>query len=401
MHNQTQELTPTEVFNFTDLSYQTLKKSTSEIQDRIVREFPLLEAASFQMLHGISGMFNPSLSGFGYIARLSGTRSNELVLSTRGTLTAADWGTDFQAASTQGPTGHSVHKGFQNTFRSYIRQVESFVDINKLGFKPTVIHCMGHSLGGALANLNAAALRELGYNTVMYTLAAPRVGQVPYAEFLSNRFNENNVFRVSNESDPVPMVSCFPYVHAPYLYGTYLLEGGALKINPLNHKIGKGYTGIQGKTWAQLKSASQARQKLLEERMFPNGKTDGHYAEQLASMTGNIVHSNQFLNTINAAINMMLVKAGAVTLISVNHFGTGAFTTLDQIAEILMRYVSIFKSSTRELTGILSGIMKFLGRPVVSAQQMGVSLLKWAFHLLAHALQAMAQRAIGMPTVKM
>lgn len=395
------ELNPTQVFQLSNFGYKAAELNEADFRAYARQFIPDIDSSTIKMLHGISGMFNPSLSGFGYIARLSGTRSNELVLSTRGTLTGADWGTDFQAASTQGPTGHSVHKGFQSTFRSYIRQVESFVDIRKLGFKPTVIHCMGHSLGGALANLNAAALRELGYNTVMYTLAAPRVGQVPYAEFLSNRFNESNVFRVSNESDPVPMVSCFPYVHAPYLYGTYLLEGGALKINPLNHKIGKGYTSIQGKTWAQLKSASQARQKLLEERLFPNGKTDGHYAEQLASMAGNIVHSNQFLNAINAAINMMLIKAGAVTLISVNHFGTGAFTTLDQIAEILMRYVSIFKSSTRELTGILSGIMKFLGRPVMSAQQMGVSLLKWAFHLLSHALQAMAQRAIGMPTVKM
>lgn len=395
------ELNPTQVFQLSNFAYKAAELNEADFRAFGQQFHPDIDAPTIKMLHGISGLFNPALSGFGYVARLKGIRSNELVLSTRGTLTASDWGTDLHANSTQGPTGHSVHKGFQGTFQSYIRQVESFIDIRKLGFKPTVIHCMGHSLGGALANLNAAALRELGYNTVMYTLAAPRVGQVPYAEFLSNRFSESNVFRVSNESDPVPMVSCFPYVHAPYLFGTYLLEGGALKINPMNHKIGKGYVGIQGKTWAQLKSASQARQKLLEERYFPNGKASGHYAEQLAAASGNTVHSKQFLNSINAAINMMLVKAGAVTLISVNHFGTGAFTTLDQIAEILIRHVSIFKSSVHELTGILSGIMKFLGRPAVSVQQMGITLLKWAFHLLAHALQAMAQKAIGLSMFKM
>jgi len=127
----------------------------------------------------------------------------------------ADVGTDINAIPTPGPTGHAIHKGFNTTFKSYVQQLNEFIKQQNLGFKPTAVHCMGHSLGGALANLNAAACAELGLNSYLYTVAAPRVGMVPYAEHLSKKMNAEHVYRVANEADAVTMLPVYPFVHAP------------------------------------------------------------------------------------------------------------------------------------------------------------------------------------------
>ncbi|WP_370263324.1 hypothetical protein [Limnobacter sp.] len=46
---------------------------------------------------------------------------------------------------------------------------------------------MGHSLGGALANLNAAVLNDMGFDVHLYTIGAPRVGLLPFANDLIQR----------------------------------------------------------------------------------------------------------------------------------------------------------------------------------------------------------------------
>lgn len=63
-------------------------------------------------------------------------------------------------------------------------------------------------------------------------VAAPRVGMVPYAEHLSEEMKVAHVHRVANEADVVTMLPTYPFVHSPYVHGTYLLEGGMLKITP-------------------------------------------------------------------------------------------------------------------------------------------------------------------------
>ncbi|WP_370264150.1 hypothetical protein [Limnobacter sp.] len=68
--------------------------------------------------------------------------------------------------------------------------------------------------------------------------------------------NANHVHRVANEADVVTMVPCYPFVHSPYVHGTYLLDGGWLKINPMVHRLGDGYASMLGAVMAYLGRSS-------------------------------------------------------------------------------------------------------------------------------------------------
>ncbi|WP_334120269.1 lipase family protein [Limnobacter sp.] len=327
------------------------------------------------------------------MAQLNGGRSTEIVIATRGTLTASDWGTDINAASTPGPTGHLIHQGFGNTFKSYVQQLNAFIKQQNLGFKPTAVHCMGHSLGGALANINAAACAELGMNSYLYSVAAPRVGLVPYAEHLSKKINAAHVYRVANEADIVTMVPCFPFVHSPYVHGTYLLDGGMLKINPMQHMLGNGYKTMVNSTWTQMQSQSKGKQQHLYNSMFPANRQNAHPFEQMIKTPGAML-SGRLLKMINMAINDMLTRLGANSLLSVSQYGTGAFTVLDQMAEILARYAQASHQKAKEMQGLLNAVMAYLGRSTQMVADASVATIRWVFGLLHQSVNAMAKQAI-------
>ncbi|WP_275270461.1 lipase family protein [Limnobacter sp. P1] len=327
------------------------------------------------------------------MAQLNGGHSREIIIATRGTATWADAGTDINSIPTPGPTGHAIHKGFGTTFKSYVQQLNEFIQQQNLGFKPTAVHCMGHSLGGALANLNAAACAELGLNSYLYTVAAPRVGMVPYAEHLSKKMKAAHVYRVANEADIVTMVPCYPFVHSPYVHGTYLLEGGMLKINPMQHMLANGYGGMVNANWKQMQSLTQGKQQQLENSLYPANNKEAGQFEQLAKMPG-AMFSGRLLKMINKAIHDMLTRLGAQSLLSVGHYRTGAFTVLDQMAEILARYAQASHKQAKEVGGMLNAIMAYLGRSTHALADASVATIRWVFNLLHLSVNTMAKQAI-------
>ncbi|WP_291713812.1 lipase [Limnobacter sp. CACIAM 66H1] len=354
---------------------------------------PFIDLNSLKLITATSGLITPVSSGFGFMAQLNGGRSREIIIATRGTATWADAGTDINAIPTLGPTGHAIHKGFGTTFKSYVHQLNEFIQQQNLGFKPTAVHCMGHSLGGALANLNAAACAELGLNSYLYTVAAPRVGMVPYAEHLSKKMKAAHVYRVANEADIVTMVPCYPFVHSPYVHGTYLLEGGMLKINPMQHMLANGYGSMINASWKQMQSLTQGKQQQLENSLYPANNKEAGQFEQLAKMPG-AMFSGRLLKLINKAIHDMLARLGAQSLLSVAQYRTGAFTVLDQMAEILARYAQAGHKQAKEVAGMLNAIMAYLGRATHTVADASVATIRWVFNLLHLSVTTMAKQAI-------
>ncbi|HEX4974343.1 MAG TPA: lipase family protein, partial [Pseudomonadales bacterium] len=139
-----------------------------------------------------------------------------------------------------GPRGNVVHRGFLKTFKSYQSQLVNFV--SQSGAKrPSTIHCMGHSLGGALANLNACMLRDAGFNVCLYTIGAPRVGIVSYAQDITKQIAPGQIRRIANPCDPVPMVPLFPYMHASRGSSELLIRHGE-KVGIDAHLLHSGYS---------------------------------------------------------------------------------------------------------------------------------------------------------------
>ncbi|WP_246065690.1 lipase family protein [Limnobacter alexandrii] len=355
---------------------------------------PYVNIDSLRIITATSGLITPVASGFGFMAQLNGGRSREIVIATRGTTNSfADYGTDINAIPTPGPTGHAIHKGFNTTFKSYVQQLNEFIKQQNLGFKPTAVHCMGHSLGGALANLNAAACAELGLNSYLYTVAAPRVGMLPYAEHLSKKMNAEHVYRVANEADAVTMLPVYPFVHAPYCHGTVLLDGGWATVSAFQHKLATGYSSMVNSTWKQMQSHTRGKQQQLENSMYPANNAEAGRFEQLAKMPG-AMFSGRLLKLINKAIHDMLSRLGAQSLLSVGHYGTGAFTVLDQMAEILARYAQASHKQAKEVAGMLNAIMAYLGRATHTVVDASVATIRWVFGLLHQSVNTMAKQAI-------
>ncbi len=111
-----------------------------------------------------------------------GKHNGSLVLAFRGTNFgyAADVLTDLHIDLKGSPNGSLAHAGFINVLDSLKSQISQLVS-NSIG-KIKVIHCVGHSLGGAIASICADWLRtKYKVQVFLYTFGAPRVGLKPYA----------------------------------------------------------------------------------------------------------------------------------------------------------------------------------------------------------------------------
>lgn len=107
--------------------------------------------------------------GFAVCARGGKGYENDLFLIFRGTARSADWISNARLGYERSVTGLPVHIGFNHAFTSMLTQLRTFIagnlkEINR-------IHCIGHSLGGAVATLTAdwvrthTALRVLLYHS--------------------------------------------------------------------------------------------------------------------------------------------------------------------------------------------------------------------------------------------
>lgn len=132
------------------------------------------------VVKGTSGgfFFRPE-TGFALLGKGKSQRyKQDLVLAFRGTAGLADAITDLTCSGKGTDTGEMVHTGFQTTFYSMRKGLTNFLRDNPISSNGT-IHCVGHSLGGALATLVAnwiAASPKFKGRVNLYTFGSPRVG---------------------------------------------------------------------------------------------------------------------------------------------------------------------------------------------------------------------------------
>src|SRR5690554_382312 len=130
-------------------------------------------------------------TSFGLMAYGTGNSKKEAFIILRGTKILGDLLTDFNAMwSSTSVQGHRIHDGFSKAFQSLKSQLDEFI----AGFAVrgiTEVHCIGHSLGGALATLCADYINtNVKKVTYLYTFGSPRVGLTPFARSLSDRLED-------------------------------------------------------------------------------------------------------------------------------------------------------------------------------------------------------------------
>ncbi|KAM7183476.1 Alpha/Beta hydrolase fold [Rhypophila sp. PSN 637] len=150
------------------------------------------------------GFATPILDTRGLIA-IDPARSL-IVVSFRGSISVRNWITD--ASFTQIPCtlgiGCLVHAGFASAWSEVSAVVLAGVASARAANPPYTVVSTGHSLGGAIATLAAAYLREAGHPTDLYTYGSPRVGNSVFAKHVTETQGLGAEYRVTHTDDPVP-----------------------------------------------------------------------------------------------------------------------------------------------------------------------------------------------------
>ena len=185
--------------------------------------------------------------------------SNEdvIFIAFRGTefFNLGDWFTDFDLKKEKGPFGKPVHRGFLNALNEILPEMTA--EAVRLKNERRTLWVTGHSLGGALATLFAAALYEKNNWRVngLYTFGSPRVGHPDFCSSLDPLLPEVS-FRFDNDLDIVPMVppESWHYAHIKSLCyfksdGKLMKDGDMISfagaVNRKKEKIGSEETALE------------------------------------------------------------------------------------------------------------------------------------------------------------
>lgn len=198
-----------------------------------------------------------SKDGFGMCIRGGEGHEKDIFLIFRGSTTAnmcADWISNARIGVERSNTGLLVHIGFNSIFSSMKQSIDEFLNANNDA--TGTVHCIGHSLGGAIATLTADWINSKGRNVKLYTVAAPKAGLEFFADRLTTKLQSKNIFRIYHATDVVPMIPVYPFAHSPYGEIGYQLPSNSLISLPA-HKMQNYINSIGTNSWDSLGAISK------------------------------------------------------------------------------------------------------------------------------------------------
>lgn len=165
----------------------------------------------------------------GYIA-LDHTRSLT-ILSFRGSKSIRNYITDlnFPATSTDICTGCTADEGFYNSWKEASPGAMAALTTVAAANPSYKVVVVGHSLGGAIAAIAAAEIRNGGTMADLYTYGQPRIAGSTLSNYITNQ-NKGGNFRVTHYDDPVPRLPplAFGFVHISPEY--YIKTGNGVTV---------------------------------------------------------------------------------------------------------------------------------------------------------------------------
>ncbi|MDX1656734.1 MAG: lipase family protein [Candidatus Competibacteraceae bacterium] len=328
---------------------------------------------------GTSGsMIGGCRSGFGYLARGSGSRQGEVLIAIRGTKTAADWWTDANIGFQRGPSDWPVHRGFNETFNTFVTDLDRYL----LHDDPTHIHCVGHSLGGALATLAADYLYEKQLAGVsLYTFGSPRVGGAGFSRYLTRRMGAENIYRVFHDADPISMLPIFPFLHLPDPGSFYRLEWIGGRVAVMAHHMQSYLTTLGEAHWRGLGRPPDPNWEQRIEGWLEAGRRESALAFSATTLT-----------MIGQALAWIIKKIALG--VSAATTPAAGVTVLDQLAGLLRQGVLASRGIARYLKLLIGRIFQFLGRGVVTVTDITTAFVRWILDLLYAFLANIAYRTL-------
>ncbi len=379
------QLTPAQAAQLANSVYQ-VKDIEPALFNRIDLKLPDTFAVGSRVV-GASGLGPGTLSGFGFVATGSKQHEKETIVAIRGTDGAADALTDALIGfGVPGPTGTTVHTGFNRTWNTLKGQIDRALPASSLA--GTTVHCVGHSLGGALATLAADHLSFLGAHVKLYTFGCPRVGMLDFTKSLTNRVGPKNIFRVYHPADPVPMVPLFPFTHVPAGQNGYALACGASeRIRPNAHKMVDSYIPLVGsQSYAAM---SQNGAQTLSDRQIEawlRRVNEGGWIQNYGARA---------MEMIGIALDWVLRKILEGAMIGLQPYLAAGVSLMDALAYVLHLGVKLVKDVSWYVEAIMMAILKFVGRTVVKGVPLTITFIRWALERMMRELASMARGVIN------
>jgi len=328
------------------------------------------------------GFFVRQETGFAFILKgHSQQHKNDHVIVFRGTDGLADVLTDVTCHSTTSDTGSSVHTGFQSSFASIRSSLAAYIRQPSVLNGDGIIHCVGHSLGGALATLAADWIKaEFGKKVYLYTFGSPRVGKKDFAIGSSSRIDK--VYRAVHGADPVPKIPVWPFYHT-HINGHEYLLSKAQGISKAAHSMlnSPGYINTANSNdWNHLYSQSS---NSLSQRVVLN------YEHRKQT-----TFSALWADKIAAALLTLLVDGGfAGTVATLQSIGSSVGTIYDIMASSIVKIASIVGMEER-VRGVLGCLIAFAGKSIHTPIKFTLEFIKWVFRISIGRINKAARLAI-------
>ncbi|MGY0614621.1 lipase family protein [Vibrio sp. FJH11] len=375
-------LSPKCALDFADQAYET------EFKSRFFKPVPRLNnlfdfpQTYFDAETGVSFKGRKSKFVLAAEGKPKSKHESSLVLAFRGTNFgyAADVLTDFHVDLKGSPNGSLAHAGFVNVLNSVKSQLSSYMS-KSIG-RIKVIHCVGHSLGGAIASICADWLRATyKIQVFLYTFGSPRVGLRPYA--IKSSHSNVKIFRCTNGSDPVPMVPLWPFTHAPIDKPEYRLDN-SIGINFKTHKLHSdiGYfKTLKSDSWSHLNKVSFKTLSRPERFRFHN--------------RNQVTFSQRWSDKIASAIITLLKDAGYGSLITAQGIAIAGMSFYDLIARALEKVCKSSKKLAEQTKGLLGHMLVFAGKVVNEITDLSYKFIKWVFNITVARLYRAVRLAIS------
>lgn len=338
-------------------------------------------------IQGISGSILARLlnrsTGFAAVGKGKGQYEGDHVIAIRGTASLSDGITDAHIGLTGGDNNSLIHAGFNKTFQSMKPALESTLTPMLARSATGTVHCVGHSLGGALAHITADWVKRRYKNKVfLYTFGAPRVGLDGFAMKTSG--NIDRIFRCTHAADPVPMVPLWPFVHAPYQGEEVLLAPGQ-GISFAAHKMAMEATP------GYLNTANSNSWRSLQTRSANN-----HAAVRLKYENRHQASfSNYWAEKISSGLITLLKDAGYYTAVLAQAaIGTG-LTFYDMLARTLEAVAKASTKLAEQTKGLLGHMLVFARQAVSTVAELSYKFIRWVFDVTLGSLYRTAREAIN------
>lgn len=318
---------------------------------------------------------------FAVCAKGEGEHANELFVIFRGSTNrnnGVDWLSNARAGASFSCNGCQVHAGFNQIFSSMSAELAQYIN-SQSGVH--TVHCIGHSLGGAVANLCAEWVsNRLGLPTKLYTFGAPRVGLgIGFSKKLESSLLKDNIYRVYHSNDPVPMVPPFPYFHAPLSNSGYYLGAAGATLQISSHSMENYSTSVGGHSWSVLYQPAP-------------GLTKASIESWLTGEHDNNPNSVTFWHKTNAALTSVVQLIAGVTVVP---YAVAGLTVVDGLAMILRKGIDLAGAAQDWVMMLMKKLMRAAHMKVVeTVEELTTGLIRSVFERLLSILTRHVAKAL-------